>query len=166
MFPSYRKYRSEQTKQQIGGNAMTSAIHEPTLKKEQPTHPRLRVALWIVQALLAVMFGMAGFMKATQPIAQLSQMLPFAGQVPEWLVRFIGTSELAGALGLLLPAATRVWPALTPAAASGLVLVMILAACFHISRGEFANLPVNFVLGSLAAFVVWGRSTRAKISPR
>ena len=35
--------------------------------------------------------------------------------VPIGLVRFIGVSELSGALGLILPAATRVLPRLTPA---------------------------------------------------
>lgn len=124
----------------------------------------LSIALWISQILLAVMFGMAGFMKATQPIDQLSSMLPFVAQVPEGLVRFIGASELAGAVGLILPAALRVLPMLTPLAASGLAVVMVLAAGFHISRGEFSNLPVNFSVGSLAVFVAWGRSRNARIS--
>ena len=34
---------------------------------------------------------------------------------------------------------------------------MLLAALFHIGRGEWSALPVNFVLGGLAAFVAWGR---------
>lgn len=124
----------------------------------------LSIALWIGQILLAVMFGMAGFMKATQPIDHLSAMLPFVAQMPEGLVRFIGASELAGAVGLILPAALRILPMLTPLAASGLVAVMVLAAGFHISRGEFSHVPVNFILGSLAAFVAWGRSKKVRIS--
>ena len=127
----------------------------------------LNIALWVVQVLLAVMFGMAGVMKTTKPIADLVAMnLKWAGGVPEALVRFIGASELAGALGLLLPSLTRIMPWLTPLAALGLVVIMALAAPFHISRGEANVIGVNFVLGGLAAFVAWGRFRKAPIAPR
>ena len=87
------------------------------------------------------------------------------GDLPPALVRFIGASELAGALGLVLPSATRIRPLLTPLAAMGLVIVMLLAALFHISRGEWLALPINAVLGGLAAFVAWGRLRKAPIFP-
>lgn len=125
----------------------------------------LRVALWSVQILLGLAFGMAGFMKSTTPIAELGQKMPWVNEVPDWLVRFIGVSELAGGLGLILPSATRIKPALTPLAALGLVTVMVFAAGFHLSRGE-AGLPINVVLGALAAFVAWGRWKAAPIAPR
>jgi hypothetical protein len=55
---------------------------------------------------------------------------------------------------------TGVKPKLTPFAAFGLTLVMILAAVFHIGRGEYNFLPVNFVLGGVAAFVCEAHRTR------
>lgn len=147
---------------------MKTVIQDSTTSKKSKASPRkgLSIALWISQILLAVMFGMAGFMKATQPIDQLSAMLPFVAQMPEGLVRFIGVSELAGAIGLILPAALRILPVLAPLAASGLVVVMLLATGFHISRGEFSHLPVNFILGSLAAFVAWERLKMVHFSKR
>ena len=81
-------------------------------------------------------------------------------------MRVIGVAELLGALGLILPAATRVKPMLTPLAASGLATVTLLAAIFHISRGELGALPIPLVLGGLAAFVAWGRAAKAPIAPR
>lgn len=54
----------------------------------------------------------------------------------------------------------------TTAPIAGLVLVMALAAAFHVSRGEFQVLPINFALGALAAFVAWGRTRKAPIAPR
>jgi putative oxidoreductase len=45
-------------------------------------------------------------------------------------------------------------------------MIMILAALFHTSRGEFGMLPINFVLGALAAFVAWGRLKKAPIPSR
>jgi len=59
------------------------------------------------------------------------------------LVRFIGVSELAGALGLILPAATRIRPGLTPLAALGLSTIMALAMLFHLVRGEPQALPIE-----------------------
>jgi putative oxidoreductase len=81
-------------------------------------------------------------------------------------VRFIGVAELAGALGLLLPALTRRKPVLTAWAATGLVVVMALAGVVHIARGEPQVVPVNLVLGGMAAFIAWGRFRGARIAPR
>ena len=50
-----------------------------------------------------------------------------------------------------MPAMTGVKPKLTPFAAFGLALVMILAAVFHIVRGEYNFVPINLVLGGVAA---------------
>ncbi len=127
---------------------------------------RLSVTLWIVQILLAVIFTMTGTMKVAQPIASLTASLPALQHIPPALVRFIGIAELLGAAGLILPAATRIAPALTPVAAGALTLVMLLASLLHISRAEFTALPVPVVVGALCAFVTWGRGTRARILPR
>ena len=126
----------------------------------------LRITLWVVQVGLAAMFLMAGIMKLTQPIDALVASLPWAADVPEMLVRFIGTAELAGALGLILPSLTRVKPHLTALAAIGLIVVMVLASGFHITRGEYGMVPMNLVLATAAAFVAWGRGKAAPIVPR
>jgi putative oxidoreductase len=127
---------------------------------------RLHVALWIAQVALAAVFGIGGVMKITMPIAELARKLVWPGALPPQLIRFIGTVELAAAFGLVLPAATRIRPGLTPLAGAGLVAVMVLAMFFHLSRGELLALPINLVLGGLAAFVAWGRSRRLPIAPR
>lgn len=126
----------------------------------------LHHGLWAAQIVLAAMFGMAGAMKATTPIPELAATLPWAASVPEALVRFIGFAELAGAIGLVVPAALRIKPQLTALAAAGLALVMVLAGAFHLVRGEAAALPINLGLLALAAFVAWGRTTRASIRAR
>ena len=133
---------------------------------EQP-RGLLHIALWVVQLLLALAFGGAGLMKSSQPIDALVQNgMVWAADVPTAMVRFIGISELLGALGLILPAATRIRPGLTPLAACGILTIMILAMAFHLSRGEPQALPINLLLGGLAAFVAWGRTKKAPIPPR
>ena len=126
----------------------------------------MKVALWIVQALLALAFLAAGAMKLTQPLATLAASIAWTADVPEMLVRLIGLAEVLGALGLVLPAATRIRPRLTPLAAAALALDMVLASVFHLARGEATMLPATLVLAALLAFVAWGRATRAPVAPR
>jgi len=125
----------------------------------------LHYGLWVAQVLLFAAFMMAGLMKVTTPIAELAVKMAWVAEMPA-LVRFIGTSELLGAIGVLLPAATRIKPILTPIAAAALVVVMVLAAGFHIYRGEIPQMAPSVILGLLAAFVAWGRFTKAPIAAR
>lgn len=65
--------------------------------------------------------------------------------------------EVLGAIGLILPAAVDIAPALAPVAAIGLAVVMVGAAVTHGRRGETKNVAVNAVLLALALVVAWGR---------
>jgi putative oxidoreductase len=123
----------------------------------------VNIGLWVAQVLLAVGFGMAGFMKLSMTPEVAAQMMPGS---PIALLRFIGTSEMLGAIGMILPAATRIMPVLTAWAGVGLATIMVLATALHISRGEFSHLPPVLVLFALAAFVAWGRFKKAPIAPR
>ena len=126
----------------------------------------LRLPLWIAQAILAVAFTLAGLVKLTTPMAQMVARLPFAAMMPGWLLRLIGVAELAGAVGVVLPALTRVRPGLTPLAAALLSLLMLLAGVYHLSRGELSALPTIVMLGALALFVTWGRTMKVPIEGR
>lgn len=127
---------------------------------------RWNLTLWVLQVLLAVAFGASGLLKTAMPFAVLNQAMPWTLSVGEPVVRFIGSMELAGAAGLLLPSITRVLPFLTPLAGLGLSTVMLLASAFHLFRGETEVLPVNFVLGVTASVVALGRSWKAPIPAR
>ena len=79
------------------------------------------------------------------------------------LAVFIGLAEIAGALGVVAPAALT--PAvLVPAhllvrvAAGGLGLIMVLATIYHGSRKESASPAITLLL--LAVFVIVGRWPR------
>ena len=117
----------------------------------------MNITLWVLQGLLALFFLAAGFFKISQPIDGLASHMPWVRSVPVALVRFIGAAEILGGVGLILPVLTGVQPWLTALAAIGLMLVMVLAAVFHVSRREAPRISVNVVLGALAAFVAYGR---------
>jgi putative oxidoreductase len=124
----------------------------------------LRIGLWVVQVLLALVFAMSGGTKLALPYEELLKQGPWVQSVPAGLVKFIGVAEVAGALGVILPAATRIKPLLTPLAAAGFVVIMVLASVLHLSLGQPPILQV--FLGGLAAFVAWGRFRKAPIGPR
>jgi uncharacterized membrane protein YphA (DoxX/SURF4 family) len=117
----------------------------------------MNLALWIVQVLTAVVFLAAGVPKVIAPIPQLASRVSWAGEIPPWLVRFIGVSEVLGAIGLILPALTGIAPWLTVAAAIGLILAMLSASVFHVHRAELARLAPPVVLLLLALVIAYGR---------
>jgi uncharacterized membrane protein YphA (DoxX/SURF4 family) len=122
------------------------------------------IGLWIAQVLLGVVFSMAGAMKMTTPILELAESMNWVNETPEWLVRFIGVSEVLAGFGLILPSVLRIKPKLTVLAAIGLVIVMVLAMVDHIMLGEYKMIGINISFAILAAFVAWGRSKKVVIS--
>ena len=117
--------------------------------------------LWTLQILWGVSFSLTGFGKIIwyRPDLwnQALHEVPWLSALPQDLAIFIGVCEFLGGVGLILPAMTGVKPKLTPIAAIGLTLVMILAAVFHIVRGEYIFLLINVLLGGVAAFIAYGR---------
>jgi uncharacterized membrane protein YphA (DoxX/SURF4 family) len=124
----------------------------------------MNIVLWVVQILLALAFAMAGFMKVSQPIDKLETRMGWVKDVGPRGVRLIGSLELLGAIGLILPAVTGIWPWLTPVAAAGLALTMVGAMITHGRRGEYSGIGANVVLLVLALFVVYGRFVLVPIS--
>jgi uncharacterized membrane protein YphA (DoxX/SURF4 family) len=114
----------------------------------------MNIGLWIVQCILCVLFLGAGGMKVFA-YPKYKESVGRELSLSKGLVTFIGISELAGALGLILPMASGIVPILTPLAAAGLAIIMLLATGFHVQRKEPAYMTV--VLLILSAFVAWGR---------
>jgi uncharacterized membrane protein YphA (DoxX/SURF4 family) len=117
----------------------------------------MNITLWIIQALLALVFLMAGFMKTFRPIKALAEKMPWVTKVPSILVRLLGIAELLGAIGLILPVLTHILPWLTPLAAIGLALIMVGATVFHALRRELSGTGVTVIILILTVFVAYGR---------
>ncbi len=114
-------------------------------------------ALWIVQVILAVVYGAAGYLKTFQ-MARAQETLTMTKRHSESFVRMVGVFELLGAFGVILPLLTGILPWLTPVAAVGLALIQLLAIFTeHLPTKEMTALPLNAVLLILAAFVAAGR---------
>lgn len=117
----------------------------------------MNLVLWAAQVVLAALFLAHGIVYLFPP-ASLREAI-HNGPLPRRLVYAIGAAEVLAAVGLTVPPLTGVAPLLVPLAAAGLVLLMVGAVLFHISRAEVPPAIVTLLLGALAAFVAYGRWT-------
>lgn len=125
---------------------------------------KLNAALWIVQALLGVLFLATGLMKLTMPMDVLMAQMQLP--LPVLFVRFLGLCELSGALGLVLPGLLRIRTGLTPLAASGLVIIMIGATLVTLVVGGGATALMPLIIGMLAGGIAYGRTALHPIRSR
>jgi uncharacterized membrane protein YphA (DoxX/SURF4 family) len=110
--------------------------------------------LWIIQALLALLFLFAGVSKLLMPAATLAKMAPMLS-VP--FLRFVSVCEVLGGIGLILPWLLRVQAVLTPLAAAALVIIMIGATVVSLMIGGVAMAIMPVVVGLLLVFVAYER---------
>lgn len=112
----------------------------------------MNVLLWILQFLLAGIFLGDGYLKYYKPETMKAQGLEDMG-----LLLFIGFCEMAGAAGLLLPPLIHGFSCLTPLAAFGIAVIMVLATRFRLKRHEAKAAGLTLILMSLSVFVAYGR---------
>ncbi|GID97346.1 DoxX family protein [Amorphoplanes digitatis] len=115
----------------------------------------MEIAYWITAALLAAFYLYAGGMKVARSQEQLQPMMGWVDTVPMPLVRTIGTLELLGAAGLILPPLTGIAPWLAVAAAIGLALIQVGGIAVHLSRGEARLIGLNIALLVAAVATAW-----------
>jgi len=126
-------------------------MHDRTRPRERKG---LNITLWVLQGLLALFFGLAsGAPKLLMPYESLPMPIP----IPPWFVKLIGTGEVLGALGLILPGVTRIRPGLTVLAAGGLAFVAFSATVAQLMGGAPGNAIFALGMALLCSFVAYGR---------
>jgi putative oxidoreductase len=123
----------------------------------------MNIVLWVVQVLLALAFAAHGAMMLFPPPEIAAQM---NANLPRWFSLFIGVSEVAAAIGLILPGLSRIMPFFVTWAAVGISIIMVSATGYHASRGEYSSAATTFVLLLMAVFVVYGRARLRPIRAR
>jgi uncharacterized membrane protein YphA (DoxX/SURF4 family) len=124
---------------------------------------RVNILLWALQVLLALAFFAHGCLLLFPPAAVAELM---NASLPRWFQVFLGVAEILAAVGLTLPGFTRIQPWLVPCAAAGIMIVLISATIFHLSRGEVSSAVTTLVLLAMATFVTYMRWRAAPIQPR
>ena len=114
----------------------------------------MNIMLWVLQALLALAFLAHGLLFLSPPAELVDQM---NASLPRWFQLFLGVAEILAAVGLTLPGLTRILPWLVVHAAAGIMIVMVSATVFHLSRGEMSSAATTLVLFGIATFVAYMR---------
>ena len=121
--------------------------------------------LWVLQWVFGLYFLGVGIMHFVVPEG-LPSTMSWMYELSDTMHAVSGGAEILGGLGLILPSLTRIQPRLTVFAALGLGLVMIGAIIWHISRGEIANIGFNVLNLAVMAYIAYGRSQLAPLSPK
>ena len=111
----------------------------------------MSVFSWILLIVLTVVFLASGGMKLSQPKDALRQRMAWVEGFTPMQVKAIGGVEVLGALGLILPAVTKIATGLVPLAAFGLTLTMVGAVITHVRiKDPIGQMAPAAVLGVLS----------------
>ena len=114
----------------------------------------LNITLWILQVLIGLFLALAsGLPKffAPQEVLNMPIVLP-----REFLI-FIGTCEIAGGLGLILPGLLRTRTGVTPFAALMLVLLTACATVYQLLAGQVESAIFAVAVGLICATIAYCR---------
>jgi hypothetical protein len=109
--------------------------------------------LWALQGLLSGLFLFTGAVKWVLPIEPMAEQV----HLPAMFLHFVGTCEMLGAVGLILPRRAKIMPVLTPIAAACLMVIVIGATVVTVMNGQGTVALPPAVTAALCAFVAWGR---------
>lgn len=112
------------------------------------------LVLWSVQGFLALFFLMAG---APKLLGRGLERWTGFSDLPRAQVVFTGFAEVLGAAGLVLPMATGILPWLTPLAALGLAVIVLLATGFHLRAKEYGPALETALWTSISVVIAMGR---------
>lgn len=148
---------------QAAQQASSESPVRPTAPIALPTTapPRRRLALtsntllWAVQGFLALFFVLGS---GAPKLLLSAEALPMPIPLPQAFTWFVGTAEVLGGLGLVLPSVLRRQRHLTPVAATCLVILTLCAATYQVLAQQPANAVFALVIGVLCATVAIGRA--------
>jgi uncharacterized membrane protein len=115
----------------------------------------MNIALWSLQVLLAVLYLLAGGMKAFTP-EKVTAEYPSMKALPRAVWTASGLLEIVCSVGLIIPAALHIQPQLTPVFATALAIEAVLLTARHVKWKEKAAIGSG-VFAVLAAFIAYGR---------
>jgi uncharacterized membrane protein len=125
----------------------------------------MNALLWVLQILFGLYFLAVGVLHFILPEG-LPELMGWMYELPETLHAIVGIAEIAGGIGLILPAITGVLPGLVSWAALGLAVVMVGAAIWHAGRGETAQIGLKVVNAVILLFIADGRWRLRPLQPR
>ena len=110
--------------------------------------------IWIIQGVLCFVFCITGLIKMLVSKEKVLKMDgPAMADLSPTQIKLAGVSELLGAIGIVLPVYLDIYPILTPLAAIGLSLSMLVALSLNNEHKLMAKVALNIVLLALSIIV-------------
>ena len=110
--------------------------------------------IWFIQGILCGVFLITGFLKIFLPKEKLVPKIgPSVGELTSTQIKLAGVSEVLGAIGLILPVKLDLYPILTPFAAIGLALAMLVALSLNVEHKQYKKVALNIILLAMSAIV-------------
>jgi hypothetical protein len=125
----------------------------------------LDTSLWTMQCWLALVFTASGLLKALLPATDLYANFGLAPAAQPGILGPVGLVELLLALLLVLPAAARILPRLTPFAAACLGATVLLGMVQPSTAGGLGRVIPDLLLLAGTTFVAWGRLAAMPLEP-
>ncbi len=119
----------------------------------------MNTILWAGQIYLAITCLFSGLSKAFLSEKKLVYEMKQTGVegLPNPLIHFIGTCQLLGSVGLIVPWLLHVLPILTPIAAFAFGIDVTMASGIHIRRREYRTATITLLTALVCFFVAAGR---------
>lgn len=112
--------------------------------------------LWVLQIVTGLLFLFFGVFHYLVP-EDIPTRVEWMHDLSSTQHYLIGTLEILGGLGLILPGLAHIATWLTPMAGAGLLLIMLAAVFWHIGRDEYANAVANLSLTAILGFIAYFR---------
>jgi uncharacterized membrane protein YphA (DoxX/SURF4 family) len=116
----------------------------------------MNILLWVLQVLVALMYGASGVMKVFM-FEKISGDVPSFGALPRPAWTALGILELVCAVSLIAPGALHWQPQLTVLAATLLAIESLVFIGVHVKYREMTPMIMSGVLGVVMAFIAYGR---------
>jgi uncharacterized protein YjeT (DUF2065 family) len=111
----------------------------------------MEMLIWIFQGVLCIVFIVTGLMKVFLPKKRMLEISgPAVGDLTSTQLRLAGISEVAGAIGIILPVYLDLYPILTPLAGIGLALSMLVALSLNLEHKQTKRVVLNILYLAMA----------------
>ena len=123
----------------------------------------MNILFWVLQVVLALLCISGGAFQIFK-IDELQKGVAAMRNLPHALWAVFGAVNCLAGLGLIIPAAAKMMPMLTPISAVIVALESTLISALYIYYGDRPPLSYSVAMAVLAAFIAYGRFALQPIS--